>query len=315
MSTLVQEMIRRNNTPFCTNLVGVKTIEEGIKKANLDFEVKLHPLCTNDGIDLTSHCATVREDKNQVLGIVSPKYQILQNTEAFKFFEPFLENELATLETAGTLYGGKKVFILAKLNADDMYVTPEDRIEKYILLSNSHDGSSSIRVGFTPIRVVCCNMLSFVHSNEKSQLIRLNHKGNINVTLNQLRETMDLVNQQFIATEEQYKELSKRDVNKLDLHKYVKQVFSSKSLNEIINNYESEKEEKEKIEAERKRLLARVEEIFDLEPVHNAWTMYNSVNYYLNHERSKNVDTRYNSLWFGPGKSLDNKALQLAKNF
>jgi hypothetical protein len=71
-----------------------------------------------------------------------------------------------------------------------MVVDKNDEIEKYILLSNAHDGSQALRIGFTPIRVVCNNTLTAAHNSHASQLIRLNHKGNIVQTLSELRETM-----------------------------------------------------------------------------------------------------------------------------
>ena len=296
-----------------TVLENAPTIEEGIKIAGLDWDVSLRPIITDDAenISVDTHKIVVREDIRQPLGVVSNNYKVLQNKEAFSFFEPFIENDMASLETAGSLFNGKKVFILAKLNSDNMVVDKNDEIEKYILLSNSHDGSQALRVGFTPIRVVCNNTLSLAENTNASQLIRVTHKGNIVETLQDLRETMDLVNQQFIATEEKYRYLATRNVNVNDLKKYVKQVFSVKKIEDIIN----EKDEKEQIEAERKRLIARVEEIFELEPVHNAWTMYNSVNYYMNHERGKSLENRYNSMWFGYSKRQDEKALKLALQY
>lgn len=66
------------------------------------------------------------------------------------------------------------------------------------------------------------------------------------------------------------------------------------------------------VENFRKKLIDRVEEIFELEPVHNRWTAYNSVNYYLNHERSRSVHNTYSSMWFGDAKKLDAQALQYA---
>jgi phage/plasmid-like protein (TIGR03299 family) len=294
-------------------LENAPSIEEGIKLAGLDWNVSLRPAITNDddSINLDTHKIVVRDDIKQPLGIVGNNYQVLQNKDAFSFFEPFVENEMASLETAGSLFNGKKVFILAKINSDNMVVDKNDEIEKYILLSNAHDGSQALRIGFTPIRVVCNNTLTAAHNSNASQLIRLNHKGNIVQTLSELRETMDLINQQFLATEEQYRYLATKEINTEDLRNYVKQVFSVKKLENIIDEHE----ESEKIEAERKRLIARVEEIFELEPVKNAWTMYNSVNYYLNHERSKDLETRYNQMWFGYAKRLDQKALKLAMEY
>lgn len=297
-----------------TVLENAPTIEEGIKIAGLDWNVSLRPIVTNDedSVNIDTHKIVVRDDIKQPLGVVGSNYKVLQNKEAFSFFKPFIENEMASLETAGSLFNGKKVFILAKINSDNIVVSKDDEIEKFILISNSHDATQSLRVGFTPIRVVCNNTLSAAENSMQSQLIKLTHKGNIVQSLSELRETMDLINQQFIATEEQYKYLATRtNINKLDLHKYVKQVFSVKKLEDIIKDYEEGKE----IEEARKKLIARVEEIFDLEPVHNAWTMYNSVNYYLNHERGRNLENRYNSMWFGDSRRLDQKALELASKY
>ena len=297
-----------------TVLTEAPTIEEGIKQAGLDWTVSLRPIVSDDTdrIQISTHKMVVREDLNQPLGVVGSDYKILQNREAFNFFDTFIENDLASLETAGSLFNGKKVFILAKINQQDMHISDEDIVEKYILLSNSHDGSQSVRVGYTPIRVVCNNTLSCAISNRQSNLIKITHRTNVAETLEAVRETMNLINQDFLATEEQYKVLAQKGVSKDTLEKYVKQVFSVKKLENIINDYEKGLEEKEEIEEGRKRLLSRVEEIFDLEPVHNAWTMYNSVNYYLNHDRGRTLENRYNSMWFGDSKRLDNRALQIA---
>ena len=290
------------------------SISEGIKIAGLDWKVELQNMTTEGGVNVSGKKAVVRTDIKQSLGVVSDAYKVLQNEDAFKFFEAFVESGNATLETAGSLFNGRKVFILAKIAGDNLVVdeATNDVVEKYILLANSHDGSQALSVGFTPIRVVCNNTLTMACETQASQLIRVHHKGDVTSTLTEIQNTMDLINQQFIATEEQYKQLATKDVNKSDIAKYVKQVFSVKSLETIISEYEKEQNEKEAIEAERKRLIARVEEIFELEPVHNAWTLYNSVNSYFNHDSGKSEQTRYNSLWFGCNKRRDRKAFELA---
>ena len=313
MSHEVETMMYVGERPWHglgTKLESAPTIEEGIKAAGLDWTVSLRPLITNEEepVALNEHYAIVRDNTSSVLGLVGKNYKPLQNIEAFQFFEPFVENDLATLETAGSLFNGKRVFVLAKLNSDNMVIDKDDEVEKYILLSNSHDGTSALKVGFTPIRVVCNNTLSLAEQVDRSTLIRLTHKGNVVQTLGELREAMDLMNQQFIATEEKYKYLKTLNINSSDLETYVKRVFSRRSAEDIIKGYE----EKEEIEEARKKLLKRVEEIFEMEPVHNGWTMYNSVNYYLNHERDKDLESRYNSMWFDHSKRIDRKALQLA---
>lgn len=285
------------------------SIEEGIKVAGLDYNIELKDLKTTDGVDIPEK-AVVRTDINKSLGVVTKRYNILQNRDAFNFFEPFVENGLATLESAGSLYNGRKVFVLAKIAGDDMEITPGDRVEKYILLSNSHDGGSAVRIGYTPIRVVCSNTLTMAHGSDASSLLRVHHSSKLLITMEQIRETMDLINQQFITTEEKYKELAKLPMNVKDFKKYIKAVTSKEKLEKLLDmpsDYTPEE-----VEEGRNKLIKRVEEIFEMEPVHNRWTAYNAVNYYINHERSRDAEKTYNSLWFGDAKRLDKRAFELA---
>ena len=150
--------------------------------AGLDWTVSKRTLKTEDGVIIDSK-AIMRDDINTQLGITSDSYTPLQNTEAFKFFEPFIENDLATLETAGSLFNGRIVFILAKINSGNMVIQKGDEVEKYILLSNSHTGGQAVRVGYTPIRVVCNNTLSYAESSSKSNLIRVHHRPNLGQTM------------------------------------------------------------------------------------------------------------------------------------
>lgn len=287
------------------------SVKEAIKLAGLDWKVELQPICTNtdNKLEITTHKAVVKENTKDVLGIVGSQYTPLQNEEAFEWFQPFVENDLASLETAGSLFNGKKVWILAKTkNVDD--VVEGDTIENFILLSNSHDGSSTLKIGFTPIRVVCNNTLSYAEGYNLSKLINIRHTQSIVENMQLVRDIMDTVNNQFIATIEQYKKLTQRDINQEDLKKYVKQVFSSVKLENIIKDYEAR--EQAEIESERKRLMARVEEFFEMEPARKTWNMYNAVNSYLNHERCKTLENRYDSMWFGDSKKIDRKAFELA---
>lgn len=287
------------------------SVKEAIHLAGLDWQAELKPLQTLDGDNVETHKAVFRNDNNTLLGVVGSQYKPLQNIDAFAWFEPFVENGLVTLETAGSLFNGKKVFILANTKAE-ADVVAGDTVQSYILLSNSHDGSSSVKVGFTPIRVVCNNTLTCAENNDLSKLIRVRHTNSVVENLKLVRDIMDTVNNQFTATVEQYKYLATKDVNILDLQKYVKQVFSEAKLEDIIRSYDNKLQEKEEIEKFRKNLMNKVEEYFELEPARKAWNMYNAVNSYLNHDRGRTLETRYNSTWFGSNQRLDKKAFQLA---
>lgn len=289
------------------------TIEEGIKLANLDWTVDLKEVAV-DGNIVKGYKAAMRSDTNTCLGVVSDQYKILQNTEAFEFFQPFLDTEVASLETAGSLKNGKRVWILAKINSRDMIIRKNDRVEKYILLSNCHDGTAAIKVGYCPIRVVCNNTLSAAEDSVNSQLIRVTHRGDIHATLDMVRDTMHVIDASFKTTEEMYKALAQKDnIKTEDIKKYVMAVYSRQDLKKNFEDNTAITEEE--ISAARKKLISRVEELFEMEYAHNAWTMYNSVNYVLNHERGRNLESSYNSIWFESAKRLDREALKIALTY
>lgn len=291
------------------------TVEEGILAANLGWKVGTKTLQTPDG-EVVNALATYRKDNNEILGVVGNNYKILQNTEAFGFFQPFLDAKEASLETAGSLCNGRKIWVLAKINRPDSVIVPkaDDRVSKYILLSNSHDGTLAIRVGYSPVRVVCMNTLKAAISNRNSSLIRIKHVGNVVETLNEVRDIMNLADQTFEATAEKYRILASKEINHKDLEKYVKIVFATPKQEEdaILTGEDL---------TSGVRVMNRVVNLFergrgnDLPGVKGTyWAAYNAISEYLQYERGKNVDTRLDSLWFGQGDVLNKKALQTAVN-
>ena len=130
------------------------SIEEAIRAAGLDWEVELRHIFAKDGrgipLGILNRYVTYRKSDNTVLGIVGKDYHALQNRDAFKWFQPFLESGEATIETAGSLKGGSRVWVIARIRRDPLVVGKEDVMEHFVLLSNSHDGSLAVRVGFTP---------------------------------------------------------------------------------------------------------------------------------------------------------------------
>src|SRR6516164_7898989 len=95
-----------------------------------------------------------------------------------------------------------------------------------IRLSHGHDGSLAVRCGFTPIRVVCQNTLSMAHGSAASKLIRCKHTRDVHENLANIREVMNLANQEFEATADQHRLLARKSINQADLTKYVKRVLN-----------------------------------------------------------------------------------------
>ena len=244
------------------------------------------------------------------LGYVPKSYQVLQNEQALNWFNPFIESGQATLETAGSLFNGEIIFITAKIGSDLLEIDTDDAIEKFVLLSNSHNGRTAVRVGFTPVRVVCNNTLKMAHTDQASKLLRVKHTVSMQASLIDIQSTIDLVNQQFIATAEQFKRLASKDVNQSDLNKYIKIVFNREKLESALNV-----DNTEVTEIDKQTLEYKISEIFSKEDKHNYWTAYNSIQGYLQHEKGLNrstPETRYNSMWFGESDRLNVKALKTA---
>jgi phage/plasmid-like protein (TIGR03299 family) len=276
--------------------------KEALTLAGLNWKVETEPCFLSDGTRVPKTMITRRDTDKSILGTVGDRYHPLQNEDAFNWFEPFIESRSASFETAGSLKDGKVVWVLAKTNIPKAEVCKNDVIDSYILLSHSHDGTLSIRGGFTPIRVVCNNTLSMSHKNASSKLLRMKHTKNSKIAMEKVREIMDIANSDFIATIEQYKYLASKAINKKDLERYITLSFN--------NSDDAEKEL-------RKSTIERVEYLFEHGQGHELagktyWGAYQAANEYLNYEKGRTQDNRLHNLWFGTGVEQNNKMLQVA---
>lgn len=155
-----------------------------------------------------------------------------------------------------------------------------------------------MKVGFTPIRVVCSNTLSMAHESKASKLLKVRHTGRLLENLESIREIMDLANREFYATVDQYRSLIKKKIDGSDLERYVKIVFSL-----------SDKGGKE--------LVPNIVHLFDHGRGSDMagrtyWGAYNAVNEYLNYFRGKTQDNTLSSLWYGNSARINKKALDVA---
>ena len=170
------------------------TSAEAIKHAGLDYEVEKRKLFTSSlqdmRIEVPNFFSTVRTDNDTVLGVVGKDYQIVQNRDAFSFFDSIVGGDGMLYETAGALGHGERIFITAKL-PDYIRVGNDDLIEKYLFLTTSHDGSGSITAAFTPIRIVCANTLNAA-LRDQTNTVRIRHTSNAKQRLEQAHKVMGI---------------------------------------------------------------------------------------------------------------------------
>ena len=156
--------------------------------AGLDWRVEQKDVYTGDGSLIPGYKVNLRSSDNAALGIVSDRYKVVQNEDAFQFTDDLL-GEGVTYETAGALQGGKKVWILAKM--PQRYFIAGDEITPYLVVMNAHDGSSGIKVAMTPIRVVCQNTLNLA-LNRAKRIWTTKHTENVLSRVHEARETLQL---------------------------------------------------------------------------------------------------------------------------
>jgi phage/plasmid-like protein (TIGR03299 family) len=275
------------------------------EKAGLAWGVSLVDLQTSDTQAKVENKAVRRTSDGRILGVVGPRFTVLQNRDAFKWFQPFLEAKEAALATAGALAKGSRIWVLAKLNRDPLVIAEGDTVEKYLLLSHGHDGSLAVRCGFCGIRVVCSNTLAMAHKSDASLLIRVKHTKDLHQNLANIREVMNLANAEFESTAEQYRLLARKSINQDDLRKYVKRVLQIEDEKELSTRTKNTIAEIIGLcESGRGNTLPSVSGTY--------WSSYNGVTEWLSYNRGRSQDSRLNSLWFGDSANLNRHALQTA---
>ena len=167
MSANVETMFYVRNVPWHglgTRVMEAPASSEALKLAGLDWKVLQEPVYTENGELIRGYKANVRDTDRKVLGVVTDRYKVVQNQDAFAFTDALL-GQGVRYETAGSLMGGKKVWLLAHMPRE--YIISGERISPYLVFSNTHDGSGAVKVAVTPIRVVCSNTLNLALRQRK----------------------------------------------------------------------------------------------------------------------------------------------------
>lgn len=200
------------------------TSAEAVKLAGLDYEVSKVPVsCTPENFSSSSipdKFATYRTDNGKVFDIVGGRYSIVQNKDAFTFFDEIVGEGAAIYETAGCLGNGEVIFITAKL-PDYIRVGKGDLIEQYLFLTSSHDGSGAIQVAFTPVRIVCNNTLNAALHNCTSKLT-IRHTTNAKDKLAQAHKVMGIVHRVSDELEQVFNQMTKVKITDAGLIEFIK---------------------------------------------------------------------------------------------
>ena len=174
-----------------TRVEEAPTSADALRLAGLNWTVDRHDVHLPTGAVIPNYKANVRSSDGAVLGVVSDQYKIVQNVDAFAFTDALIGGDVPVrYDTAGSLRGGRKIWLLAKLPDTEIV---GDKTEPYLCFSNTHDGSGAIRVCMTPVRVVCNNTLNIALNGAK-RAWSVRHTGDIQAKLHEARMCLDMAN-------------------------------------------------------------------------------------------------------------------------
>ena len=308
----------KNNMVYCGEKpwhgLGVEldkpaTAEEAIVAAGLAFNIVNEKVLFRDE-HFDDKFFNVNEENQKALGIVSGTYKIVQNKDAFGFFDSVVGEGQAVYHTAGALGDGERIWLLAKL-PNDLILFGKDTVEKFLCLTNSHDGKSSLRVYFMPVRVVCQNTLN-LSLPDAEQGIAIRHTGNLQAKVEEARRVLGFALDYYAEFDKVAEVMATHKMSVLDADSYFERVLRI------------DEKEKEDVSTRKENQKARLLQLFETgkgndipEVRHTLWTAYNAVAEFSDHDRTvKNITSapsnRLKSIWFGGAAETKQRAFDEA---
>ena len=287
-----------------------------IRAAGLDWSVELRPARGARQINSKGEYSRYelirkpREKTDEVevlLGVVSRRYQPLQNVEAFEFLDPIVGEKKAYFETAGALGEGERIWVMARM-LDAMQIVPGDECLKYLLHSNTHTGEGSVIAKFTSVRVVCQNTL-IMAMEDGQKAYRVRHSKMMQFRLDELADFLAITHKVFLQAEECFRRLAKIQLVGHRLDSYFEAVFP--------------RSEAQKKKGEKPDQWAFLKDIFEGQPYlqlpgvrGTLWGAYNAVTCFEDYKQPQQEELQEQRLertWFSGGAEIKLKALEKAQ--
>lgn len=273
-----------------------ETIKCALEASGLGWWVEKEKMFLKDGTEVDGHFCTRRADDDSQLGVVGSDYTVLQNEDAFEWFEPLVDSGLIQIVSAGSLRGGRRVWVQAQVVGAEEEARKGDVVRQHLLIAHAHDGSMNVRGDFVGQRVVCANTLRMAQS-EGGELFRIRHTRSVQQRLDYQREVVESHVDAFHKAMGIARRMAKTPVEAEELVQYVADVFRPET-EDALNN--------------------RVDQIIPLftegrgNVGESVWDLYQGCTEFLNWERGKDRDSRINSLWFGEAANLNGRAWEAA---
>jgi len=269
---------------------------DALETSGLNWNVIQRPIMTDTGDVIPGYKANIRDKDNHVLGVVTDRYKVVQNAEAFAFTDALL-GEGVRYETAGSLQDGRKIWLLSKL--PDKYIIADEEIEPYLVFSSSHDGSGSIKVAMTPVRVVCQNTLNLALSTAKRIWTTI-HVGNLAAKMDEAYNTLQLAGKYMDNLDAEFSRLSSISLNDRKVKEYIEMLLPMDDQPTDIH--------RKNIDRMREDLTLRYFEAPDLEHVgKNGYRFICAVSDFATHAKPLRMTAKYKESLFA--KTMDGNPL------
>jgi phage/plasmid-like protein (TIGR03299 family) len=288
------------------------TSEQAIELGGLNYTVEKRPLYApgwaGTMVEAEGHYGNVRTDTNDILGIVKGRYRIVQNKDAFGFFDTIIDKGEAIFETAGALGKGERIFVTAKL-PEDMLVRGE-RVEKYIMLTNSHDGTSTIIAGFTPIRVVCNNTLTAALKKLDNK-VSISHTASAESRLKEASRVMGIASKYMDEVNTTFESMTTRKLSDLEMKYFIETVMKN-SIKEDTSDKEASTRMKNLVDQVYSFAISHPTQTTEA-AYRTLWGAYNGISGYYNFLKDyKNADQKMKDMNYGYANDKIAKAFDQA---
>ena len=306
MAANVESMFYVRETPWHglgTRVMEAPDSRDALIVAGLNWNVVQEPIYTETEELIDGYKANIRDSDRSVLGVVTDRYKVIQNNEAFAFTDALL-GEGVRYETAGSLQGGKKVWLLAHMPHE--YIISGEHISPYLLFSNTHDGSGAIKVALTPIRVVCNNTLNLALSTAKRSWSMI-HTGDIKEKIQEAQDTLFMAEKYMDSLGEEFENLRMKKITHTQEMDYIELLLPMEDS--------TTPQQAKNIRRLREDLKMRYFDAPDLQDVgKNAYRFVNAVSDFATHAEPLRKTVNYKENLFArtvEGNPLIDKAYQL----
>ena len=320
MAHQVETMAYAGETPWHglgTRVSNDLSVDEMLKQSGLDWKVRAIPVVGKaDGIEIKSdHKMLIRESDNKQLTMITDKWNPVQNQEAFDFFREFVDAGSMEMHTAGSLQGGRWVWVLAKVS-ESFELFGGDKVDSYLLFSNPHIYGRGVEIRFTPTRVVCNNTLNLSLGNATDNKVRLNHRSTFEAEM--VKEALGIASEKMTKYKEMAQFLGSKTYKTENVAEYMKSVFPGYGKKDIAEPETLTEAQIASLGLSRNAKGAL--DILETQPGANYapgtwWNAYNACTYMTDHVIGKTQESRLTSAWYGLNKSVKVKALEKAVEY